>query len=107
MFSHLLSRSASLSPAAQFRDAPLPLGLCSANPLRFKATRLLIRTRAEDFDGWEDPMEVEDINRDYCDDFVCTSSPSVEETIKAFAVDLQRPGKWTLARFPEDVNYKV
>lgn len=66
-----------------------------------------IRTKADDFEGFEDPLEVQDIDREYCNDFVCTSSPSVEETIKAFAVDLQRPGRWTMSRFPEDVIYRV
>eukprot|EP00210_Caulerpa_lentillifera_P004787 g4570.t1 len=55
---------------------------------------------------FEDPLEVENIDREYCNDFVCNSSPLVEETIKVFAVDLQRPGRWTLSRFPENVIYQ-
>lgn len=70
---------------------------------RFRSFRL----RAGSFDEFEDPLEVENIDREYCNDFVCNSSPLVEETVKMFAVDLQRPGRWTLNRFPENVIYQV
>lgn len=70
---------------------------------RFRSFRL----RAGSFDEFEDPLEVENIDREYCNDFVCYSSPLVEETVKMFAVDLQRPGRWTLNRFPENVIYQV
>lgn len=104
----LSTRFLCCSPARHaFKEVPRPLGLCSKSPLRVRPSRSSFRTKAEDFESWEDPLEVQDIDRDYCDDFVCTSSPSVEETIKAFAVDLQRPGRWTLSRFPEDVVYKA
>lgn len=83
-----------------------PLGLSFGGSLRRKLCGIPFRLHAGNID-YEDPLEVEDINRDYCNDFVCTSSPLVEETIKAFGVDIQRPGKWTLSRFAEDVLYKV
>jgi len=63
--------------------------------------------RVENQEVYDDPLEVEDIDRDYCNNFICTSSPLVEESIKAFAVDLQRPGRWTTSRFPDDITYKV
>lgn len=53
-----------------------------------------------------DASIVEGADRDYCTDFVCTSSPSVEQTVKTFAIDLERQ-QWTLSRFGNDVEYKV
>ena len=72
-----------------------------------KSHRWQLCPRAESEESLEDALEVEEIDREYCNDFVCTSSPSVEETIKTFAVDLQRPGRWTMTRFPGDVIYKA
>ncbi|KAG2438853.1 hypothetical protein HXX76_005393 [Chlamydomonas incerta] len=33
---------------------------------------------------------IEDLDTDYCDDFVCTSSPAVEQTVRSLARELQR-----------------
>ena len=45
--------------------------------------------------------------RSYCDDFVCTSSPAVEQTVRALARDLTRLRTWTLSLFAKDVRYQV
>ena len=53
-------------------------------------------------------LDVEDLSNDYCDDFVCNSSPAVENTIRAFAKDLQRcNGTWTRSLLARTVEYKV
>ena len=76
---------------------------------------------------------MEGIDRSYCDDFVCTSSPQVQEegkpdsqvnpllrctecynclpqveqNIKALARDMTRLSSWTMSLFRKDVSYKV
>ncbi|PNW75685.1 hypothetical protein CHLRE_12g536800v5 [Chlamydomonas reinhardtii] len=39
---------------------------------------------------------IEDLDTDYCDDFVCTSSPAVEQTVRSLARELQR-GRYAAA----------
>lgn len=35
-------------------------------------------------------MTIDDLDTDYCNDFVCTSSPAVEQTIRSLARDITR-----------------
>jgi len=43
----------------------------------------------------------------YCDDFVCTSSPAVELTVKALAKDIERGnGVWTTSLLSKNVEYR-
>ena len=47
------------------------------------------------------------LSSDYCDDFVCTSSPAVESSVRQLAKDLQRAnGKWT-PLYASNVEYQV
>ena len=116
------SQMASLFFGDQMQWRTLPVSLLSPSPALLqrrlppltrrwtapkKSHRWQLCPRAESEESVEDALEVEEIDREYCNDFVCTSSPSVEETIKTFAVDLQRPGRWTMTRFPGDVIYKA
>lgn len=82
----------------------------------------------------EDEIQIEGIQRTYCDDFVCTSSPQVscpaartffitsdvscytlgkkcvlqvEQNVKALARDVTRYTSWTRDLFRRDVEYKV
>eukprot|EP00889_Picochlorum_renovo_P003692 jgi/Picre1/30722/NNA_006083.t1 len=58
-------------------------------------------------DGDNDQQIVENVDRSYCDDFVCTSSPSVELTVKALAKDIERGnGVWTKSLMAKGVEYK-
>ncbi|KAI8100942.1 hypothetical protein M9434_005326 [Picochlorum sp. BPE23] len=58
-------------------------------------------------DGDRDQQIVENVDRSYCDDFVCTSSPSVELTVKALAKDIERGnGVWTKSLMAKGVEYK-
>lgn len=84
------------SPAVSVRKFP---GRC--------ASRRLYPVRAKPELDSELTTEIENLDRNYCDDFICTSSPAVEQTVKAFAVDLLKATKWTLSRFAQDVEYKV
>lgn len=52
-------------------------------------------------------VQIDGVNRDYCDDFVCTSSPLVEQTVKALARDLLRQRTWTSSLFSPSVEYRV
>ncbi len=57
--------------------------------------------------GDNDQRVVENVDRSYCDDFVCTSSPSVELTVKALAKDIERGnGVWTKSLMAKGVEYK-
>lgn len=51
-------------------------------------------------------MQIEGLTDDYCDDFVCTSSPAVEQTLRSLAKDLVRR-RWTPVLFARDVKYRV
>lgn len=51
--------------------------------------------------------EIENLDRQYCDDFVCNSSPAVEATIRSLARDIERAnGVWTRNLFAATVVYK-
>lgn len=52
-------------------------------------------------------VQIEGIDQTYCDDFVCTSSPAVEQTLRALARDLTRISTWTPSLFSDEVRYKV
>ncbi|KAK9823104.1 hypothetical protein WJX72_000285 [[Myrmecia] bisecta] len=54
----------------------------------------------------EEEQEIEGLSRDYCTEFVCTSSPAVEQTVRALARDLTRLNTWTTSLFQKDVEYK-
>ncbi|KAI8465799.1 MAG: hypothetical protein J3K34DRAFT_461205 [Monoraphidium minutum] len=49
-------------------------------------------------------MTIEDLDSQYCDDFECTSSPAVEQTVRTVARDLQR-GAYTRAAFQPDAAF--
>jgi hypothetical protein len=47
-------------------------------------------------EGAGSEQKIEGLSSEYCDDFVCTSSPAVESSVRQLAKDLQRAnGKWT------------
>lgn len=51
--------------------------------------------------------DIDGLNRDYCDDFVCTNSPAVESTVRALARDITRAnGVWTKSLLSRNVEYK-
>jgi len=54
----------------------------------------------------EEEMQIEGLRSDFCDDFVCTSSPAVEQTVRSLANDLVRRS-WTFSLFTRDVSYRV
>ena len=47
------------------------------------------------------------LTSDYCDTFVCTSSPAVEQNLRALTRDLTRLNTWTISLFAKDVQYQV
>lgn len=50
---------------------------------------------------------IEGLNKEYCDDFVCTSSPAVEATVRALSRDIRRGnGVWTRTLFARNVKYR-
>lgn len=54
----------------------------------------------------ESEIRIENLNTEYCDEFACTSSPAVEQTIRSLCRDLQRPRTWTRSLFAENVTYQ-
>lgn len=52
-------------------------------------------------------IQIEGIEQNYCDDFVCTSSPAVEQNLRALARDVVRTSTWTSDLFADEVRYKV
>ena len=53
------------------------------------------------------PPRIEDLSEDYCDDFVCKSSPAVEQSVKQLARDIcstAGPG-WSPRQFAPKVSY--
>lgn len=52
-------------------------------------------------------QDIEGLSRDYCDEFVCTSSPAIESTVRALSRDLTRAnGVWTRSLLSRNVEYK-
>ena len=55
-----------------------------------------------------DELEIENLSTKYCDDFVCTSSPAVETTVRSLSRDIERGnGVWTQSFLSRDVEYEV
>ena len=52
-------------------------------------------------------VQIEGIDQNFCDDFVCTSSPAVERNLRALARDVVRTSTWTADLFADEVRYKV
>lgn len=50
-------------------------------------------------------MTIEDLDTNYCDDFVCTSSPAIEQTVRSLANDLTKL-RYTNSLFQPDCKYE-
>ncbi len=48
-----------------------------------------------------------DLDTNYCDDFECTSSPAVEQTVRSLARELQRGKYSTASLYQAGVTYSV
>lgn len=68
----------------------------SSAPRRTTVTPRAIDTSTE--------KAIEKIDRNYCDDFVCTSSPAVELSVRSFVRDLER-SRFTPRLFANDTTY--
>eukprot|EP00887_Chlorella_sp_A99_P003659 scaffold7.g3659.t1 len=54
-----------------------------------------------------DTQTIDDLSTSYCDEFVCTSSPSVEAGVRAAAKVIQRAnGKWGASQLASNVEYQ-
>lgn len=52
-----------------------------------------------------DTKPIENLSREYCDNFVCTSSPAVETTIRSLARDIELRLKYSSRLFQPDATY--
>jgi len=64
------------------------------------------KTQGPDDDDEDIDIQIEGLTETYCDDFVCTSSPAIEQTLRSLAKDLVRR-RWTPVLFARDVKYRV
>ena len=106
-FASLASQTSSTAHAvAKTRAAFLPaLPLHPRYPLRNAPQQSQAASSSE---AAIDQQDIDNLNRNYCDDFVCTSSPAVESTVRALARDITRAnGVWTRSLFSnQNVEYK-
>lgn len=71
-----------------------------------RAVPILHQVRATSVDA-EVEQDIQGLSRNYCDDFVCTSSPAVEATVRSLARDITRAnGVWTRSLFSRGVEYR-
>lgn len=89
---------------------PQPLRSCAncrnlANIVKLQK-RSRCRASAEAQTDEKSELQIEGIEQNYCDDFVCTSSPAVERNLRALARDVGRTSTWTTDLFADEVRYK-
>lgn len=78
---------------------------CRQSYRSYKAHQCKASTEAQTDDRPE--LQIEGLEQNYCDDFVCTSSPAVEQNLRALARDVVRTSTWTADLFADEVRYKV
>ena len=93
---------------------PQPQPFCSpvrCQPQSTKSPRPQKRVRCRALTGSQtdeqSEVQIEGIDQNFCDDFVCTSSPAVERNLRALARDVVRTSTWTLDLFADEIRYKV
>lgn len=77
---------------------------CRQSYRSYKAHQCKASTEAQTDDRPE--LQIEGLEQNYCDDFVCTSSPAVEQNLRALARDVVRTSTWTADLFADEVRYK-
>ena len=80
---------------------------CRQTAAEHKSRGLQRHTAVAEEDRQTEELQVEGIDNKYCDEFVCTSSPQVEQNIKALARDLLRLTTYTGSLYTKGVRYKV
>lgn len=75
-------------------------------------SRLACRQRRRQHSAIRSAAQTEDdlpavlgLSPEYCNDFECTSSPAVEQTVRSVARDITR-SSWSASRFARDCEYK-
>lgn len=85
----------------------LPSPTC-ALPIAYRRHSLATCATSSQTQVSTDDQEIKDLDTNYCDDFVCTSSPAVESTVRALARDISRAnGVWTKSLLSRAVEYQV
>ena len=115
----LLQQYSGVVPCARC-PGPFAQRLCHVQPFRSTLNKQQTRRRctrswqhsrcqavSEPQTDSQSEVQIEGIDQNYCDDFVCTSSPAVEQTLRALARDLTRIETWTTGLFSSEVRYKV
>ncbi|DBA76252.1 TPA: hypothetical protein ACH3X1_009972 [Trebouxia sp. C0004] len=85
-----------------------PFRMHHCKPRRYSNSRTAHCCKASTEAQTDDTSEIqiEGIEQNYCDDFVCTSSPAVEQNLRALARDVVRTSTWTSDLFADEVRYK-
>lgn len=65
--------------------------LTSVHPLAWRTSRFNRNARSmySNTALLADPVKIENLSTSYCDDFVCTTSPAIEQTVRSFARGLE------------------
>jgi hypothetical protein len=80
---------------------------CAAHPAPRRHSTATCATSGDSGVSLED-QEIQGLNREYCDDFECKSSPAVESTVRALARDISRAnGVYTRSLLSRNVEYQV
>ena len=103
--------AAQLNTATQWPPAPsLPRELLVKLRLTAGASQqfcLSHRTMSRYAHVWQaTALNIEGLSREYCDEFSCSSSPAVENTMRILSRDIQRRGV-TRSLYAQTVQYRV
>eukprot|EP01026_Neomeris_dumetosa_P020861 TRINITY_DN1843_c0_g1_i1.p1 TRINITY_DN1843_c0_g1~~TRINITY_DN1843_c0_g1_i1.p1 ORF type:complete len:301 (-),score=24.81 TRINITY_DN1843_c0_g1_i1:513-1373(-) len=93
-----------------FKTPPFLLSVLHTSPRKLPTPTYGLKTEdqlvtsSELLNRQEEDIEIEGLQKQYCDDFVCNCGPAVEQNLRALQRDIGR-GKWSLNKFAQDVKY--
>ncbi|KAF5836759.1 hypothetical protein DUNSADRAFT_5449 [Dunaliella salina] len=70
-----------------------------------RAQRTLLKAQTQDKPSLDSSGTIQNLSTNYCDDFQCTSSPAVEQTVRSFAADILACRRLNMAWCQPDYKY--